>query len=186
MRPSDNENKPSFSTLILIFLIVFIAGKFFTSNNTAKSPVDFTPATTISNTYLDQNLTKLNLPDNGTTSYFINSEAIAPLGINTKEGQNYFIKLVDSDTNKTALTIFVRGGQPVNIQIPLGNYELRYANGIDWYGEDHLFGSNTSYSKSENILSFYRNGPQIMGHTIMLYNQINGNMPTKDIEKSEF
>jgi hypothetical protein len=94
--------------------------------------------------------------------------------------------MVDIDTGNTALTIFARGGQAVSIKVPLGTYEFRYAAGKNWYGEDHLFGSETTYMRAENRFSFYRNGQQIMGHTVKLIKQIDGNLPTSDINKSQF
>ena len=157
-----------------------IPGSSSISNNI---PQTITP---IANTTTVQNMKALDLPPNGEVHYFEQKESIAPFNINTQPNTNYFIKLVDHNTGQLALTIFVRGGQNVNIQVPLGSYELRYALGTNWYGEDQLFGPGTAFEKADTILAFYRNGNQVVGNTVSLIRQVNGNMPTTEINKANF
>ncbi|MEN6328645.1 MAG: hypothetical protein ABFD18_20860, partial [Syntrophomonas sp.] len=178
MRPSEKESKsPSIITMVALFIIIFVIGKMWATDNASKIPESSLPVN--NNIYIepDQNLALLDLPPNAETCYYKNTQAIAPFSIHTEPDVNYFVKLVDIDTGNTALTVFVRGGQTVDIKVPLGTYEFRYATGKNWYGEDHLFGSGTTYMRAEKRLSFYRNGQQIMGHTVKLIKQIDGNLP---------
>lgn len=127
------------------------------------------------------------LPLNGFTERYHSSEAIAPFEIRTRYGSgNYYVKMVDYYTKKTVLTIFVRDGQSVNIDVPLGTYELKYAVGKNWYGNEHLFGPDTACSKAKDRFEFERHGDEITGYTVELYLQINGNLETNTIPVSSF
>lgn len=186
MKPSENNKKPSIIVMFALFITVFIIGKMITTNTAVNLPGNNPTNLSSINSAPDRNLTKLDLPENGTTNYYTNAEALAPFGVKTEIGENYFIKLVDADTNKTAVTVFVRGGDSINIKVPLGAYELRSAAGDDWYGEDHLFGSHTSYSKADKVFNFYVDGPVIQGNTVELINRVDGNLHTSKIDKDEF
>ena len=66
------------------------------------------------------------------------------------------------------MTLFLRGGTPFQTQVPLGNYELRYAAGDTWYGETHLFGKNTKYAKASDTFNFTFDGNRYSGYTVEL------------------
>ena len=51
-------------------------------------------------------------------------------------------------------TFFVRAYSTVEIDMPAGNPELRYACGSTWYGESKLFGDSTRYAKDEEYYDF--------------------------------
>ena len=36
----------------------------------------------------------------------------------------------------------------LELKVPLGTFEIRYASGKQWYGYNYLFGDDTSYSKA--------------------------------------
>ena len=76
---------------------------------------------------------------------------------------HYFVTLADWETGAPVQTIFVRSGQTVSVDVPLGSYELRYAAGETWLGEDKLFGEATVYSKADKRFDFVRQGNQITG-----------------------
>jgi len=170
--------------MLLTFAFFLFFGKMLPSNDTTNYPDSSLPAMNYGQD--DQNLQLVDLPPNGDTCYYKNAEAIAPFNIETEPGANYFIKLVDADTGNTAVTVFIQGGQSVNMKVPLGIYEFRYASGGNWYGENDLFGSQTVYMKANDRVSFHRNGQEIVGHTITLIKQIDGNMHTQVINKSKF
>lgn len=190
MASRNDDNSPSLITLVGLFLFVFFFGKIFIYNDDFKSANSLPTVPAINNNIpfsnTDVNLTKLDLPENGSTKYFSNSDAIAPFKIETDTGRNYFIKLVDVNTNNTVVTVFVHENSVVEIKVPLGTYELRYATGIDWFGDEHLFGYSTSYYKADKLLEFYIKDYMTMGHNIKLIKQIDGNMPTKPISKDSF
>lgn len=124
------------------------------------------------------------LPRSGVIKYYTNSEPVAPFEIKTSRNDyyndettatNYFIKLVDYyDEDITWVTLFVRNGESVKVDVPVGDYKLKYAIGETWYGEKDLFGHKTSYSKSDQKLSFTNSGYMVYGHTITLYKVQNG------------
>jgi hypothetical protein len=130
----------------------------------------------------------LPLPYNGKIiRYRSNRRAIAPFEIKTRSGSgHYFVKLVKSGTKRDILTVFVHGGQSVEVKVPLGSYELKYAVGKTWYGPELLFGPDTKCSKADKILDFKKEGNQVLGHSVELYLQLDGNLQTKEIPRSEF
>lgn len=111
---------------------------------------------------------------------------IAPFTIETRGDKNYYIKLKDYHTNKVILTTFVSGGDTAELEVPLGDYELLYATGDDWYGIDLLFWEKTQYFKAEDIFEFYEENGYVNGWTVELYLQNNGNLSTEEISADEF
>lgn len=111
---------------------------------------------------------------------------LAPFEIVTKPGQDYYVKLVELPRDLDAVGIYVRGGQRVDVLVPLGSYELRSASGETWYGLKDRFGPNTAYAKAWEPLHFTKERGGYSGYTIELIPQRGGNMRTDDIEPSEF
>ena len=111
---------------------------------------------------------------------------VAPLGIKTQAGHNYFVKVVEFGSDQAVLTAYVEGGRYFETTLPLGSYELRYASGEVWYGTDHHFGPETTYSKADQILNFTFDGYQYSGAMIELILQADGNLRTVDIDNSQF
>jgi len=111
---------------------------------------------------------------------------LAPLEIVTRVGSNYFIKLVNANTGVAEEFLFIRGGDRLEVQMPLGTYEMRYASGDVWYGEVLLFGPTTSYSRVDAPFEFRESAYQYEGYTIELYVQANGNLDMDPIPASQF
>lgn len=125
-------------------------------------------------------------PISGIYQNYFNQESVAPLKIITREGNgNYFIKLKDG-IGYNLMSIFINDGDTVDINVPLGTYQILCASGEEWYGQDHLFGPDTSYSKLGETFDFKLEGNQYIGHSITLYKQANGNLNEKSISKSEW
>ncbi|MCK4486821.1 MAG: hypothetical protein KAU38_08685, partial [Desulfobacterales bacterium] len=75
--------------------------------------------------------------------YFV---GLAPLEVKTKyKDGNYFVRIVNKSTQQEVLTAFIRAGETLNVEVPLGSCELRIANGKTWYGTGFLFGPNIGY-----------------------------------------
>jgi hypothetical protein len=111
---------------------------------------------------------------------------IAPLSIKTAPGFNYFVRLVDEASRKHETEIFIIGGQPFSVKIPLGQYRLRYASGSTWYGEKLRFGPNTSYTEALQSFAFQRTRNGVQGYTVELIAQAGGNLPTQPISADRF
>ena len=129
---------------------------------------------------------ELPMPYSGSVRTFTAGERIAPFEIKAAQGSHYLLKLVDAYTHAPVLTIFVRSGSTVNVDVPLGTYEVRYASGETWYGYEYLFGPETSYSKADKTFAFEVVGNQVGGFTITLYKVAHGNLHTSTIGPTEF
>lgn len=112
----------------------------------------------------------------------------APLRIETSQGADYYVKLIDATTGAAAIAIFVKGGWPLDVKIPLGSYHFRYASGETWRGESFLFGPDdlTSYNEAGDLFDFVAQDGYINGYTVELIRQVGGNLSTKSISPSQF
>ncbi|GEM_PF-2055987 len=127
-----------------------------------------------------------NLPSTGATRQYTSAMGVAPLGVKTSVGLNYFIKVVNAYTDQPIIDFFVRGGDSVEALVPLGTYRIRYVVGQQWYGYTHLFGPDTSYHEADSIFTFGSDGGEISGYTITLYSVANGNLRTNKIPAAKF
>lgn len=165
------------------FWILLIGGFFawvaFSESNKQRSVTP--PSPRVAPSYPAQPL-----PITGQLQVFTASQRVAPLEIKTSAGAHYFVKLVDSNSGVPVMAVFVRGGSTVEVEVPLGMFEIRYASGESWYGADHLFGPETVYSKAEEVFHFKNDGYQISGFTITLYSVSGGNLRTSRISPNGF
>lgn len=116
------------------------------------------------------------------------SNGVSPLSIKTSlsGGYHYFVKIVDVISQRELGSYFIRSGGMLEIKVPVGTYEIRYASGKQWYGTGHLFGPETAYSKAESLFNFSFDGYQYSGYTIELIMQQNGNLRTSGIQPSQW
>ncbi|MBW4644860.1 MAG: hypothetical protein KME23_18025 [Goleter apudmare HA4340-LM2] len=129
------------------------------------------------------------LPANGAVKQFWKSTSkpiLAPLKIYIKGNRHYFIKVVNPKLNQSVLTVFIRAGKDVSVKVPIGTYEIKYATGTQWYGENNLFGANTLYGQAEKQLVFQVAGNKVRGYRLYLYPQVGGNLKTKPINRNQF
>ena len=125
-------------------------------------------------------------PKSGEDQNFSSAARVAPFEIKASQLGNFLVKLVDTRTRKDVMTIFVRGGTTVEVEVPLGVFEVRYAYGEKWYGHKHLFGPDTVYSKADTTFDFSSDGNRVTGYTITLYGVKDGNLQTSKISAEEF
>lgn len=127
------------------------------------------------------------LPQTGdNTASFTNG--VAPLIIKTSSngGYHYFFKVVNTANHREIGSYFIRSGGLIEIEVPVGTYEIRYASGKQWYGTGYLFGPETTYSKADRNFTFGFDGYQYNGYTIELIMQQNGNLRTSGIQPSQW
>jgi DnaJ domain len=121
------------------------------------------------------------------SSFVADAALLAPLRVVTAAGSpNYYVKVVDWERHVARLVFFVRSGQSVTVSVPTGAYELRYAAGEKWYGEEYLFGPETMYRRADEQFDFRAEGEKVSGFTVELIKQINGNLRETPIKPSDF
>ncbi|WP_371228614.1 hypothetical protein [Roseovarius sp. 2305UL8-3] len=67
--------------------------------------------------------------------------ATFPLQIKTLPGDDYYLTLIDAETQNAVLAAYIEGGAFFRILVPPGVFILRFEHGRTWYGEDERFGS---------------------------------------------
>ena len=97
---------------------------------------------------------ELPTPETGEVVRYTDAPATAPLGIKSDLGNHYLVKLSTAPGNEPVQTIFIRGGSPVEVKVPLGTFHIKYACGQKWYGYEHLFGPSTGYSQAAEPFTF--------------------------------
>lgn len=181
--------KAEFRLLIAVGIIVLWIIFFINSDKSSNKQNSYTSSLSNQPSQTQENVPaypEVKMPNNGEMRVYTSKQRIAPLEIETAYGTNYFVKIVNSTNQHTALTIFVRGGNTVSIEVPLGTYEIKYAAGEKWYGETYLFGPKTAYSKADKLFAFKDDGYQVSGYMIKLFNVSNGNLSTSQINAAQF
>ena len=112
-------------------------------SSTTKKPVVTTSA-----------LVAKTLPSNGHVFYSKYYYKPCQFEVTNKDSRAYYMKFVDIYTGADVITFFVRANSKATIDIPTGDFELRYAVGSTWYGEDDLFGPDTRYAKDKEYYPF--------------------------------
>jgi hypothetical protein len=189
--PIKNENTKSSGLhygWVWVLVIVFVVCGFLwwigtqdSNDSTSKKS-----STTYSKSKPVPSYPEVVMPYNGAIQIYTNGKRVAPFEIQTSRGSNYLVKLVSAYSQEPMMTIFIKGGNTVSTEVPLGTYEVKYASGEKWYGDERLFGPETDYSKAETLFTFKNNGNQINGYTIILYSVANGNLRTSSISPSQF
>jgi hypothetical protein len=126
------------------------------------------------------------LPVSGSVRRYTDDEPVAPFQVKADEGSHYLLKLVDVRDGSRVLVVFVRSGTMVEIKVPVGAFEARYASGETWYGYDYLFGPDTVYSKVEETLDFQVTGDRARGYEMTLHKVPSPTLGTRAIEARGF
>jgi hypothetical protein len=187
------KGKQAFIYIASVFVCTFgllaatVANEKFSHNKWLKHPTPTAykprprPQPVVKPSYPEQTL-----PYSGSSRLWKTDERVAPFEIKAAQGSHYLLKLVDAYTHAPVLDVFVRSGTTVEVEVPLGTYEVRYASGETWYGYEYLFGPETSYSKADKTFTFEIIGNQIRGFTITLYKVARGNLRTSRIKPTDF
>lgn len=94
--------------------------------------------------------------------------------------QACYVKLKDEDY-EDVLSFFVRAGETAEVCVPGGYYYVYFAHGVDWYGPEHLFGSETTYSMDDELTNYYG-----YSWSYDLVPSYNGNFTDTPIDASQF
>lgn len=158
--------------LIIIAILIFATIKYYDYQNSKNDTVE-------------NNYSVLEKPKSGIHLDLLNKNRVAPFTVITNGYSNYYIKLKSLENKQKYITIFINKGDEISTKVPLGRYILTYTNGEEWYGVQHLFGKK-SIQKAEKVFSFTQNKQVINGHTVTLYNVVNGNLQKTSIAKNSF
>lgn len=82
--------------------------------------------------------------------------AVFPLRIKTAPGADYYLQLQHAETGDAALAAYIEGGTFFRVLVPPGTFNLRFASGSVWQGEQLLFGegSDTQFIALSDPLAF--------------------------------
>lgn len=122
----------------------------------------------------------------GAKTRYTRDRLLAPLKVKTPPGDNYLLKLVQQGTKTVVMSIYVAGGDTKTFRVPLGTYEIYYAQGKIWCGEKDAFGSGTELVKIGSDLTFSQDETGYNGHDLELIPQLMGNLRSHPISASEF
>lgn len=159
----QSPKKVSLSAAISIILIVLFAYGWLT-RNPAPKPASASGALSAA-TLQCESARKVHGGQSWASSA---GEKLAPLSISTSIGQDYLIKLVNRNTGAVDGYIYLRGGAPFKTDVPLGQYEMRYASGPKWCNTTDHFGPQTQYAKVLQPLDFAIEQGQYAGYVIDL------------------
>lgn len=180
-KKSNNAGKIFMGVIIFIFILAMCTNGTSSKNNTSNK-------NTTSNENV--NLSPV-LVGNGNILKNPLDERLAPLRVTVpSDGGDFYIYLKDIDnaSGKNDMAFYIKSGQSVELDVPLGRYELFYCTGYTWYGEKNKFGPDTIYVKSDTVLNFhidYEN-QQYSGYSIDLRTVSYGNMQSKEINANSF
>jgi hypothetical protein len=81
---------------------------------------------------------------------------VFPLQVKTLPGQDYFMVLVEAESEREMLAAFIEGGTFFRVLTPPGTFRIWFAHGRDWQGEEKLFGpgSDTGVMSVPELLVF--------------------------------
>ena len=112
-------------------------------------------------------------------------DRVAPLTVDTSGEGGYYIYL-DSNSGRNDMAFYVAGGQSLDILVPLEVYDIYYATGDYWRGEDYLFGPKTAYYHCDDKFKFSAENGKYLGWTLTLYPVADGNLDTDPISAADF
>lgn len=137
---------------------------------------------TNSSAYKNSDLLERSYPRNGAILINSTSEGVSPLEVVTEDDNAYVIKLFNARDDSLELSFFIRPGSTAEVNVPIGNYIIKYATGQKWYGIDNLFGTETRYYQAKDTFDF----TYTSGWTVELIRQTGGNLDYNIIDDSEF
>ncbi len=110
---------------------------------------------------------------------------VFPLILRTAPGEDVFVTLTAVGADAPAMAAYARGGEFFRVLVPPGTYELLFAAGTGWQGEDALFGPGDATRRFglDDPLTFRVRGlGSKVGHIVDLTDAARGVLAGKDID----
>lgn len=165
---------------IVVLLVLFAIGGGFDSSTPSKTQAETEQTAEFSEP-------QVATPPTGLIANYTNQEGLAPFEIKTSSTDaDYYIKMTNIGENIPMMTLFINGGETLDVNIPIGVYEVKYAVGQIWYGEEYLFGPETQYTKFDQTFEFTEDESGTNGWTIDLLEQVGGNLDSSYIDPESF
>lgn len=208
-QPPEKQQKPRFrpktkhkysiALLVIFFLYCLIsvfstdgppaaAGNGSISANDPSAMLEATPAPSPSPTI---GYISVPFPPHGTVE-LASGQAIdpyesAPFEIKTSSANKfYYIVLKSLSYPYVNCYIYLHGGEPAEVSVPLGSYEMYYACGDSWYGESVRFADTGGDFVAEDTFDFTSSGGYVYGYTVTLYDVYYGNLETSPVNAADF
>ena len=160
---------------LLVALIVFRRqGSFVSFNNQSTSDIAITRESTHD---------AIPFPDHGTIISNTSADPVAPFTISTPSGDTYFLVILKSSNIK--IQFYLHPEKTFESKVPLGTYDLYFASGQHWYGDERLFGLNSNARKADTILVFSADESNTHGHELHLQQTVAGNLGSKPVDISD-
>lgn len=208
-QPPEKQQKPRFrpktkhkysiALLVIFFLYCLIsvfstdgppaaAGNGSISANDPSAMLEATPAPSPSPTI---GYISVPFPAHGTVE-LASGQAVdpyesAPFEIKTSSANKfYYIVLKSLSYPYVNCYIYLHGGEPAEVSVPLGSYEMYYACGDSWYGESVRFADTGGDFVAEDTFDFTSSGGYVYGYTVTLYDVYYGNLETSPVNAADF
>lgn len=116
----------------------------------------------------------------------VTEDQSAPFQVTNSPNVNSVVRLVRVADGAVIMSAFVRAGETLDLDVPLGSYIVRVASGQVWYGSDVRFGPSTQYVVLDSTFTFSIEGMTRKGHQLELKATAAGNLGDSPISASNF
>lgn len=158
------------------FLVVLLVITIFI----VKGCISQKPQETVSVTHEEENVPMVAEPQSGEILAGVDVVDESQLTIKTSANEACLVKL-KTITGMTRMIFYVRADDEVTVNVPAEDLYVYFASGENWYGEELLFGEETSYSKDDEVQDFKN-----YTCTYTLYSVTGGNFSETPIGADEF
>lgn len=133
--------------LLAVLFLVLIFGRGEVSDS-ASVPADA----------MGKIVTEKGGPESGTVFYLKYDKNPAVFHLTNKTTADVCVRCPEGLFNRSVINFYLRAGEEVTIDVPVGYYELHIATGEKWEDSEKLFGEKTLYFKDtlSNGLEFSR------------------------------
>ena len=121
----------------------------------ANSNIQANTKNTINKTYISLS----SPPKNSEVLYGYEYGSSSRIVVKASKDSSLVVKLKGIDGTER-LRFYVRAGKTVDMGVPKEELYVYFASGVNWYGNNHLFGENTKYFKDIQIKDFAKAGWQ--------------------------
>lgn len=180
--------------VIAAFIIIFSQQKA-PANSTSAPAIETETSTQTSSTVVDSahssgqdeladgtEIAPLSLPQNGRhyPTYDFTNSTFSSICVHAPTNLNCFVIVKRAGKDIILDRFFVRANQTVDTFLSVGELDVFFAFGDEWYGEDHLFGDDTSCQVDRGL-----DVSDAYGYEYTLYPVKDGNltMPSVTIEE---